>query len=97
MRQVRLIILAMAMLLNAVPGFSIEFEHEGTIDLLDIERGASAVGDLYLILPSDVRVYTKNGAPLSVQSLREGMTVGVASMKEGDPPSVTDIVVLPAN
>lgn len=93
MRHIRYIILIIAMFLSPASGFSIEFDHQGTIDRLDLKRGEIVVADQYFVLSSNLRVYSTSGAPLSAKSLQEGMTIGVYSARDSDPPSIAGIVI----
>ena len=93
MRHIRYIILIIAMFLSPASGFSVEFDHEGTIDRLDLKRGEIVVADQYFVLSSNLRVYSRSGALLSAKSLQEGMTIGVLSARDGGPPSIAGIVI----
>ncbi len=81
------------MFISPASAFSVEFDHEGVIDRLDLKRGEIVVADEYFVLSSDLRVYSLSGALLSAKSLQEGITIGVFSTRNGEPPSIAGIVI----
>ena len=95
MRHIRYIILIIATFLIPASGFSVEFDHAGTIDRLDLKRSEIVVGDRYFALSPSLQVYSPSGALLSVESLQKGVAIGVVTAEDNSAPaSISSIVVL---
>ena len=106
MKRIRYILLSLTLIAGglaygpasaALPGFAADLD-EGTIDRVDIKTGEIVIEDSYFVLPSSVRVYALNGAPISAKALKKGMDIGYSATPNGSGQSaVTNIVILPRN
>ena len=88
---------ASAALPATLPAFAADLE-QGTIDRVDLKRNEIIIGDGYFVLSSQVRVYSELGAPVTVRSLKQGMSIGFSLAADGSgQPAISNIVILSAD
>ncbi len=106
MKRIRYILLSLTLIAGglaygpasaALPAFAADFD-EGTVDHVNIKTGEIVIEDSYFVLSSSVKVYTLNGAPVSLKSVKKGTDIGFSTTPHGSGQSaVTNIVILSGN